>query len=93
MYSGDHAWYTFGRLWVVCIWAIMPGTHSGGYAWYILARSMTGNPVHYMSNKEYLKSVGEKGGENESIIHLLGDGWEPYTLYGENKYFRRKYKD
>ena len=26
---------------VVHIQAAMPGTHTGGYAWYILARSMT----------------------------------------------------
>jgi hypothetical protein len=40
-HTGDHAWYTYGRLCLVPIRAIMPGTHSGGYAWYILARSMT----------------------------------------------------
>lgn len=34
-------WYTSRRLCLVHIQAIMPGSHSGGYDWYILARSMT----------------------------------------------------
>jgi len=40
-HSGGYAWYTFRRLCLVHIQAIMPGTHSGDHAWYILARSMT----------------------------------------------------
>ena len=50
-YTGDHAWYTYGRLRVVHIQAIMPGTHTGGYAWYILARSMTITPHQNFENQ------------------------------------------
>ncbi|HEX7555996.1 MAG TPA: hypothetical protein VF338_05180 [Leptolinea sp.] len=31
-YSGDHAWYTFGRSCLVHIQAIMPGTHVAAMA-------------------------------------------------------------
>ena len=59
--------------------------------WFVLIYS-PGKQMLRMSNKEYLKSVGEKGDANESIIHLLGEGWEPYAVYGEVWYFRRKYQ-
>jgi len=40
-HSGDHASGTYTGGYGGTYTAIMPGIHSGGYAWYILARSMT----------------------------------------------------